>query len=168
MKNKLASSAHDTAVFLTKNKIVTFIIGYVMMFMVLLLVTYAVQPMYYRIMPGSWWIHYDATVAPADLGEDLTLTLERTQRVDFITFVGTRTIRDDAGRILYEGRVPSVASGLEFATAEGKTGIISIPVTADKIPQRPGMYVIETCIAFDVRDNDKQMCYTSNEFSYGL
>lgn len=144
-----------------------FLVGYIGMFLILLVgFTYLAQPLYYKFMPGSWWINYSASVAPAELGEPVFLVLNRVQRVDIIRFTGVRVVFDDQGN-KSEFLVPDPQRGLEFAIAEGLEGDVTVEIPPEKVPQKPSIYRVRTCIEFEVRKEHKSLCYDSNEFTYG-
>ena len=151
---------------LSESKGFRFAVGYFLMFSLLWFTYFAARPLYYAVMPGSWWIQYEATASDAQLGEEVPLELRRTQRRDRIQFTGVRTILEN-GVTRAEFVIPSPASERDFAEAEGRAGIIEVAINPERMPQVASVYTVQTCIEFDIQGNQKQYCYVSNEFTYG-
>lgn len=131
------------------------IVGAVVGFIVFAALAAAVQNVYYRVLPGSWFLnYYYAKVDNALVGQNVQMTLCRTKRIDYIQAEATRLfISTTDGRSISEYRFNLTIDGQERCTS------VQIPVSRQ--PQIPGTYIIRTSGAFYVQGNRKTFNYSS-------
>lgn len=125
-------------------------------------VSWAVSSLYYRFMPGNWFInYYQAQIIDSTVGSDLQGTFCRVVRAENLRINATRTFL-----INKDGKMVAMGE-YEFSAGVEKlkdTNCQPIRVIADNVPDVAGEYKIHTEADFVVNGVRKTISYDTNTF----
>lgn len=122
-----------------------------------------VEHLYYRVMPGDYFLdYYYVKVSDATVGDAVPLTLCRHTHFEEFRLDATRTFI----YILDGKRSQTVAEYTLHPTIEHTNSPCqSLQIPVNRQPQRAGTYQLHVTGSFTVNGYRKTISYTSNEYS---
>lgn len=149
--------------FLSKSVWHRFWVGAPVLYIAILILIWTIPPIYYRIMPSTWFLDYYKTeVNNAVVGEDVPFKQCR------ITRAGTlRSENTHAVRTIYTSDDIQVAEyAFNPTIQDSEQECFDNVISTNRQPQVPGKYYFCTNVLFLAGGVDQEISYCSNVYEY--